>query len=319
MYLGILALVLVAFRASRRGDHEVERIYESETWWVLAGVACAIFALGPYLYFNDGWLEIHDGRRLRLPWGTIQQLMPGLAVTHPLRLAVPTLAVVAGLAALGLHHISRGPLALVGVAVLLFDGLVLSGTTWPLPIATLDYPAVYGHMARQAGEPLRWGVLDLPTDAGPTMGTSRYLVWQAAHGRPIPYAPDARASTCSLIHEPSYRVFANLSNRREDEHRRLGLVYAENQIPHALALRESGIRWIVVHRDIDAEAAEKIIQTLTGDLGAGTTVGTATFWDLGITDKPPKKNKGDDSGVITPLNPVRGAPIDGNVKLPEQL
>jgi len=322
MYLGLVALLLVffAFRASRQGDHKVERIYESETWWVLAALACAVFALGPYLFFNGGWLELHDGRRLRLPWGIIQQLMPGLAVTHPLRLAVPTLAVVAGLAALGLHHIARGPWALVGVGAILFDGLVLSGTTWPVPIADLTYPAVYSHMVRQADEPLRWGVLDLPTDAGSTMGTSRYLVWQAAHGRPIPYAPDARASTCSLIHEPSYRVFANLSNRRQDEHKRLGLEHTENQIPHALALKERGIRWIVVHRDIDAEAAERIITTLTSDLGAGTAVGTAMFWDLGASDKPPKKNTGaTDSGVITPVNPVRGAPIDGNVRLPDQL
>lgn len=316
MYLGVAALLFAffAFRSnrSRPGEQATERAYSSEIWWVLAGVVCAAFALGPYLFFNGDWLSLHDGRRLRLPWGSIQQLMPGLAVTHPLRLAVPTLAVVAGLAALGVHNLRRGPLALVGLAVVLADGLLVSGTVWPLPTASLDWPAAYANMVRKADEPLQWGILDLPTDAGSTMGTSRYLIWQAAHGRPIPYAPDARASTCSLIHEPSYRIFASLSNRRADEHKKLGLKNMGGT-PHTLALREKGIRWIVVHRDIDAEAADRIIAVIESDLGPGTTTGPAVWWDLGIPEMPGKNGvpgltRPEQGG---PENTVRGTRLEG--------
>ncbi len=316
MYLGLAALLLCvfAFRSNAKPAEgkPVERAYRSEIWWVLAALVCAVISLGPYLYVNGDWLSLHDGRRLRLPWGAIQQVMPGLAVTHPLRLAVPTLAAVAGLAALGAHNLSKGPLALVALGVVLIDGLGISGTVWPIPTASLDWPAAYAHMARKADEPMQWGILDLPTDAGSTMGTSRYLIWQAAHGRPIPYAPDARASTCSLIHEPSYRIFAGLSNRRADEHQKLGL---KNQggTPHTLALREKGIRWIVVHRDIDAEAAERIIAVLQSDLGPGNTTGPVEWWDLGIPELPGKNGvpgltQPRDGG---PENVVRGTRLEG--------
>jgi hypothetical protein len=243
---------------------------------------CALISLGPYLYFSGAWVEVGHGQRLRLPWGTVQQLVPGLAVTHPLRLAVPLLAVVAGLAAVGLQRLVRGPMALAAVALLLIDGLVISGTTWPLPTAAIDYPAIYSRMVKKPDEPMRFGVLDLPTDAGSTMRTSRYLVWQAAHGRPIPYGPDARASTSSLIHSPPFRKLAALSSRRADEQRRLNLGGNDPGSAHPNGLRSQGIRWIVVHRQIDPEAAERTISTLESDLGPGVEVQDAVMWDLGV-------------------------------------
>jgi len=289
MYLGLTALLLAAV-ALRRKDPGLRKIAwwkRSEVWWTTAGLACAVIALGPYLYYNGQWVEVGQSRRLRLPWGLVQQLMPGLAVTHPLRLAVPTLAVVAGLAAVGLQRIVRGPVAIVGVFVIFLDGLLLSGTTWPLPTAAIDYPAVYSKVARQPGEDLRWGILDLPTDAGYTMRTSRYLVWQAAHGRPIPYGPDARASTNALIHTPPFRKLASLSNRRTDEHKRLGLNAKDLGNTHPKGLRKQGIRWIVVHRQIDEEAAARTIASLEADLGPGTEVQQAVIWDLGTFESTP--------------------------------
>ena len=65
-------------------------------------------------------------------------------------------------------------------------------------------------------------VLDLPTDAGETMGSSRYLYYQSAHSQGIPYGPDARASA-SLLRELAISL---LCRRRADEHQRLGLSQA---------------------------------------------------------------------------------------------
>ena len=288
MYLGLLALFLaaVAIRRRDRTQHAMTTWQRPELWWAAAGLLCALISLGPYLFFNGSWVEVGHGQRLRLPWGSVQQLVPGLAVTHPLRLAVPLLAVVAGLAAVGLQRVVRGPVALVGVFLVLLDGLVLSGTTWPLPTAAIDYPAIYSRMVKQPDESLRWGILDLPTDAGQTMGTSRYLVWQAAHGRPIPYGPDARASTNALIHSPPFRKLAALSSRRPDEQRRLNLGGNDPGSAHPNGLRSQGIRWIVVHRQIDPEAAERTITTLESDLGPGVEVQDAVMWDLGVLASP---------------------------------
>jgi len=289
MYLGLVALVLAAVALRRRDPAQRDLAWwkRSEVWWTAAGVLCGVVALGPYLFVGGAWVEVGQGQRLRLPWGLVQQLAPGLAVTHPLRLAVPLLAVVAGLAAVGLQRVVRGPAAMVGVLLIFFDSLVVSGTTWPLPTAAIDYPAVYSRVVRQAGEPLRWGVLDLPTDAGPTMRTSRYLVWQAAHGRPIPYGPDARASTNALIHSPPFRKLAALSSRRADEHQRLNLGGNDPGSAHPNGLRGQGIRWIVVHRQIDPEAAARTIATLEADLGPGVQVQDAVLWDLGAFEGQP--------------------------------
>ena len=56
-----------------------------------------IFSLGPYLYIDGGWYVISSSR-LRLPWWFVQQA--GLAITHPLRLAVPSLIIFSAFAGL---------------------------------------------------------------------------------------------------------------------------------------------------------------------------------------------------------------------------
>ncbi|MDP6935231.1 MAG: hypothetical protein QGG40_20090, partial [Myxococcota bacterium] len=191
MYLGLVALTLAL--GARRWR-----------WIAMAGVIM-VLSLGPYLYWGDGWVLVGESR-LRLPFSTVQSLVPGLALTHPLRLAVPVLCIVAGLAAVGATTIptrlSRVPrrawLGGLG-ALLLLDGLWFSGAPWPIATASAQSPLVHQDLTRSDDEPLKWGILDLPTDIGATMASSRYLVWQASHRRPIPYAPDARASTAALL------------------------------------------------------------------------------------------------------------------------
>ncbi len=265
MYLGLVCLLLAGLAIRRR------------LWWGLAALVCMVCALGPYLYWSDGWL-LAGGARLRLPWWALQKLAPGLAVTHPLRLAVPALAIVAGLAAVGADRLGRWRGA--AVAAVLLDGLLLSGAPWPIQTADATPPEVYERIRREPGEAIRWGVLDLPTDAGQTMATSRYLLWQSVHRLPIPYGPDARASTCRLLSEPSFRALAALCRRRPDEHARLNLASVGPGGSHPGRLSTQRIRYIVLHHDIDPTVTPALRAALVTSLGPGEEGAGATLWDL---------------------------------------
>lgn len=274
MYLGLFALGLALY--SRRW-----------AWWPSV-VACLVFALGPYLYLSGALVSVGEGH-LRLPWWLIQSVAPGLAITHPLRLAVPALMLICGLAALGAWRLVRvvperpRPAVLVALGVLVgVDGFLLSGSTWPHQTADASFPKVYVDLARSPGAEVGEGVLDLPTDAGETMATSRYLYWQAAHWRPIPYAPDVRASTSALIDRRAFRRLAALSPRRGDEDLRLDLIDDPSDGNPAAevvgGLLDADIRWIVVHTSMDTDG--RIAPTLEGWLGPGTVIGDAVRWDL---------------------------------------
>ncbi len=270
MYLGIVALLLAGLVVWHR------------RWWGLAAAACLACALGPYLFWGDGWL-VTGGARLRLPWWALQKLAPGLAVTHPLRLAVPALAIIAGLAAVGADRLGRWRGA--AAVVVLLDGLLISGAPWPILTADATPSAAHEAIRREPGEPLQWGVLDLPTDAGMTMATSRYLFWQSTHRLPIPYSPDARASTCRLLNEPSFRALAALCSRRPDEHARLNLSSVGPGGSHPARLTNTKIRYIVLHHDIDPAVTEALHAELTGSLGAGVEQEGATMWDLMASER----------------------------------
>ncbi len=273
MYLGLFVLGLALY--SRRSG-----------WWPSI-LVCLSFSLGPYLYLSGIGLVAAGGGYLRLPWWLVQSLAPGLAVTHPLRLAVPALVLLCGLAASGCWRVVRTlpqrsrPFVLGAVIVFVaLDGLLLSGSTWPHETADAVIPQVYDAL-RDDAEGTE-GILDLPTDMGETMGTSRYLFWQTGHGRPIPYAPDARASTSSLIGLRGFRRLAALSPRRGDEELRLDLMDAPEEGNAASELVGGllgvGIRWVIVHRDLDEDG--RLAPTLESWLVPGVEVGNSVRWDL---------------------------------------
>lgn len=264
MYLGWVALFF-AFK-SRKENRA----------WLIAGLLCMLCSLGPYLYWGDGWFLV-GGSRLRLPWYALQSVATGLAVTHPLRLAVPCLAIVAGMASVGAstpYWIDRAKW--LGLLVAL-DSLIISGAPFPIPVADASIPKVYDLVQK---DPRDVGVLDLPSDAGSTMRTSQYLYWQSYHHKGIPYAPDARASTSSLLSNPAFRRLAAICNRRADENQRLGLHNRSPGNPHAQSLRVDNFGWIVLHRNIDPTVYQQLLEVLQADLGAGMTMDDATIWRL---------------------------------------
>ena len=112
------------------------------------------------------------------------------------------------------------------------------------------------------------------------MGSSRYLYWQAAHGKGIPYAPDARASTSSLLNNPAFRRLAALCSRRADEQQRLGLNNSAPGNQHPQSLAGEGIGWIVLHDQIDPIVSQQLREVIQADLGEGVSISGATVWRL---------------------------------------
>lgn len=284
MYLGIVVIGLAvwALRTTKTvdSDSRTKLFSHAPRLWMIAAVACLFLSLGPYLFLGgEDWVRTDSGGRYRLPWWGLQQMAPGLAITHPLRLAVPALAVFSALAAVGAARLFVGRKIWVGIALVATDGLLFSGAPWPIATAPAEAPPIYESIRRTSSE-MNWGVLDLPTDAGPTMRTSRYLFWQSYHRLPIPYGPDARASTNALLHRPAFKQLAKLSTRRADENQRLALDSTGEGSDDPRQLLHDGIRWIVVHEDIDPAAAKDTISVLEETLGPGTRMGSSVLWDL---------------------------------------
>ena len=282
MYLGwiILGLAVLALKKSRSCTPSESTIpARSIVLWLGGAVLCLVVSLGPYLFWNGEWASLPNGARFRLPWWALQQIAPGLAITHPLRLAVPALAILCALAAVGLpQRFGHRQIAIIAILIL-GEGLILSGAPWPIATADAQVPTVYQRIDDESN-PMEWGILDLPSDAGETMGTSRYLFWQTSHGRPIPYGPDARASTNALLHRPAFRALARHSRRRADESARLNLDSTGEGGTDPRQLLADGIRWIVVHPEIDPDAANLSIQELESSLGPGEDIDGHVLWDL---------------------------------------
>lgn len=270
MYLGIAVLALALLATVKSPRRALP--------WVATALVVGLLSLGPFLFWDGAWVSTAEGGRYALPWSFIQQSVPALAMTHSLRLAVAGLALFAGLAAVGAEVLLGPRRAAWLVPLVLFDGLVLSGAPWPIATADARYPAAHTDIAPSSH---RQGVLDLPTDVGATMATSRYLFWQTGHRHPIPYIVDARSSTAVLMARPSFRELAALCTGRPDERRRLNMDGIAQGQGDVADLAQDGIRWVVVHRSLDPDAAVRLEARISRDLGPGQVIGDAVRWDLG--------------------------------------
>ena len=232
-----------------------------------------VCSLGPFLYWGDAWLTIGEAK-LRLPWWYLQQAVPSLAITHPLRIAVPCLAIVAAVAAAELTRLRWYPYRNWFLLGVLLDSLLICQAPWPLQTASGEFPEIYQHVKADHRD---IGVLDLPTDVGMKFITSRYLYWQAAHGKGIPYAPDARANTSSLMRSNYFLDLANQCQLRKG----VKLPPSSRGWKHTADIQRDKIGWIIVHEDLDPITAPKLITILRNKLGEPTIqAGTATAWKI---------------------------------------
>lgn len=238
-YLGLLALGLAL--STRR-------------WAPLAAAAVlCVFSLGPALWWAGHWVVVAR-HPFPLPYAALSALLPGAGATHAQRLVMPAIALVAALAAVRIATLPRRLQLLIGAA-LVCDALLASGAPWPIARAPALDTAAHQWIAGQPigtyGERPVGSVLDLPPEVGATMATSRYLTCQTVHGRPIPYRPDARGDTSTLLRFASFRVLAVMSASREAHRRALWQSLDRTTAVEPDELARAGFAWIVVHRELE--------------------------------------------------------------------
>jgi hypothetical protein len=216
--------------------------------WFALGVASLVFGLGPYLWWNGEWLQV-GGRVLSLPFDWLRQVLPQVAITHPLRLSLAAQALFAALAGVGAVVVAtavsrdrrRIAVTVLLASVVVGEGLFGSAARWPIPTSDAAVPQVYV----DAPEGM---VLDLPAEVGTGMETSRYFWYQTVHGQPIPYTPDVRMG--SARDPVVFRAFAKPSRNPMEPVREVPKVPSRELLSHLKATY--GL--IVVHPELQAQA-----------------------------------------------------------------
>ncbi|MCK6503211.1 hypothetical protein L6R53_07420 [Myxococcota bacterium] len=244
--------------------------------WALAGALALTCALGPYLVWGGQIVRLGSGV-VALPFHLLQLAVPELAITHAARLGVAGIAVLCALAGAALAD--RALLALPLAALALAEGLWAAPVSLPLATAPAAIPPAVLAMAAAPGDPdAHLGVLDLPPQVNRTMYASRYLWWQAGHGRPIPYGPDphpSRSGDNDLVLGLQQRAQPPAPDRATSEEQLRARLLA-------------GYAWVVVHDDLDAMVGEvqpgqggPYARYLAALLGPPTvSEGVVRAWDL---------------------------------------
>jgi len=178
-YLGLVLAALAIYGAVVRR--------EGRRFWLLAGLASLVLALGPILVFR-GQQVIVAGHPLWMPFALISEVVPQLGSLHfPRRLLIGALMAAALLGAVGIQALARrvparwSP-AVAGVCAILLVADLLLARQVPLPLPTTD--AVSSPVFQTlAASPLEGAVLEAPVMTG---GNRLSILFaQTVHGRPI--------------------------------------------------------------------------------------------------------------------------------------
>ncbi len=251
-----LAGVAIATARSARG------------WAGLAALSL-LLGLGPYLWWGGEWATV-GGRLISLPFGWLRAALPQLAITHPLRLSLGAQAVACALAGVGAVRLARGRTGLVVAlaALCALEGLFGGAAAWPIPRAPASVPGVF---AEDGGGM----VLELPAEVGTTMATSRYFWHQTAHGRPIPWTPDARLGS-ARDPETLHGLVQPMDPRRPGPER------PRTPDARTVARLREVYGLVVVHTDLEAEAGlgSSYVDALTPALGLPERDGPRAIWRL---------------------------------------
>lgn len=245
---------------------------------LLGALPTAVLALGPWLWWGGAWVEPSPKVRLALPFQALLLVLPDAAATHAQRVGWPVLAVVAGLAAVGASRLPVRALALLIPAVV---ADALFAAPWPLARAPALDTSLYAELPRRGAGI----VLDLPGEVGATMASSRYLVYQTASGLPIPYRPDARSGTSALLGVKAFAVLILPSLHRAGLADHIVRLVREAGMVDLDVLVQTGVRWIVVHRELErgAQGTVAIERQLEAWYGAPEVRGTHALWDTTAT------------------------------------
>ena len=158
--------------------------------WLGAMIFSLLLGLGNFLWWNEEWVYVNE-QMLSLPFDWIRQVLPQIAITHPLRLSIGGQVICVALGIAGwkyaLESLSYKWIALLPLSLITTESLFGSSVQWPIPSSDATISDVY-----RLSEMDSRGVLDLPAEVGTSMETSRYFWFQSKHAKPIPYTPDAR-------------------------------------------------------------------------------------------------------------------------------
>ncbi len=239
--------------------------------WLALGALSLVLGMGPFLWWGGDWARV-DGNLLSLPFEWLRQLLPQVAITHPLRLSLGAQALFCALAAAGagaaVERLRRPALLPAFAVVVALEGLFGSSAPWPVPRSDARLSGLYDGV----GDGL---VLELPVEVGTGMLTSRYFWSQTRHGRPVPFTPDVRMG--STRDATLVKALSGPSGR--------GGVQKDNPSPLSPAavqhLRQT-YAIVVLHLDLEAEAGlqGRYEPVLTAALGEPAVEGQLRVWRL---------------------------------------
>jgi hypothetical protein len=245
--------------------------------WLGAMLFSLILGLGNFLWWNDEWIYV-NGQMLSLPFDWIRQVLPQIAITHPLRLSIGGQVICVVLGVVGWRdaiqkHSSKW-LLLVPVLLISVESLWGSSAQWPIPHSDATISNVYTEIETDDR-----GILDLPAEVGTSMETSRYFWYQSMHKKPIPYTPDARLGSTRDL-----QTFKNFmgDGMREEPH-----PLDDLSIVHMREIYQK----IVVHPDLDETKSEAYMAIFVEAFGEPVTEDGLLYWNLTPLDsaeRPPE-------------------------------
>ena len=245
--------------------------------WLGAMVFSLILGLGNFLWWNEEWIYLGE-QMISLPFDWIRQVLPQIAITHPLRLSIGGQVICAALGIVGwkraVESIDLKWIVLIPLALVTIESLFGSSASWPIPSSNASISDVYTTNTSDSR-----GVLDLPAEVGTSMETSRYFWFQSKHGKPIPYTPDARLG--------STRDLQTFKNFMGDGMKEVPNTLDELSIVHMRGIYQQ----IVVHPDLDATkgaAYEKVFTEAFGEPVRQDGLLSWTLDALNEEERPPE-------------------------------
>ena len=233
-----------------------------------------VLGMGSYLWHDGEWVRMADGQLLSLPFDWLRQVLPQIAITHPLRLSICAQALFCAFAGLGAYKIrtySTNPLIPITLCCLILsETLFASAAQWPLQTSKAQVSSVYDNADSRA-------VLDLPAEVGTSMKTSRYFWFQTRHESPIPYTPDVRLG--SAKDPKTFTNFIASDGFSEEPRVPKGLLVEHMKQTYGL---------IVLHPELDFDLSKKYLKALTPAFGTPKEHSNGmVYWVLEESTIPP--------------------------------
>ena len=214
-----------------------------------------------------------------LPFDWIRQVLPQIAITHPLRLSVGGQVICVALGIMGWKHVVEIHLTQMGTVRSYFAdyhriSLWIKCNLGLFLVQMLLYP-MFTLNPNQIPEEYSISLAEVGTG----METSRYFWFQSKHSKPIPYTPDARLGSTGDL-----QTFKNLCG---DGMKEVPQSLDELSIVHMRGTYQQ----IVVHTNLDENKGEAYKTIFTEAFGPAEEHDGLLSWQLEPLeeeDRPPE-------------------------------